>query len=238
MSRPSVNPVVWASDTNFIAPGQSWNGTATKIAPSYTAQGFQPGYRPPAQHHNYTFNVLTRWAVFFKELDDALEFDGMNTCEGGLRLAGSWYVDGGLLRVENAGSISIQATGHLLVSNAGDFQGQPKQGMANGLDEDSVIDPRVAATWIISNLTADRVYTLGSATAQAKHGQRILFRTLETDHTISFAAGTGHGSLYGSPGVLLRNAATYNQWVELEYSDGIGDVPAQGWYYRAFYTKP
>lgn len=83
MSRPSTDPQLFATDTNYAAPGESWHATATKVDPvALRSSGFHPGYRPAAQHVNFLLADALRWADFLRQYDDCLDFDGTDTFAG------------------------------------------------------------------------------------------------------------------------------------------------------------
>lgn len=64
MARPTDDPVVFSSDTNYPAGADPWNGTPTKVDPGAgsTAAGWEPEDLPPAQWLNYILNNLGQWA--------------------------------------------------------------------------------------------------------------------------------------------------------------------------------
>jgi hypothetical protein len=65
MSKPTELPE-WATETNYDAPGQSWDGTATKVDPGGTlkAEGWQPAFQPPAQYHNWWMGKVGEWLAW------------------------------------------------------------------------------------------------------------------------------------------------------------------------------
>jgi hypothetical protein len=73
MTRPSSDPAQWATDATFSSPGDAWNGTNTKIAPSSgeEQQGFEPTQRPPSQYFNHILNSHGAW---LSHLSDPLFF--------------------------------------------------------------------------------------------------------------------------------------------------------------------
>lgn len=50
----------WSTDTNYNSPGDPWDGTPTKVAPSAgkRQQGFEPTESPSAQELNYLLNEI------------------------------------------------------------------------------------------------------------------------------------------------------------------------------------
>jgi len=62
MSRPTVSPD-WATNANFAAGVNPWNGQANKVQPSsgITAEGFVPQTMLPAEHVNYLLNNHGGW---------------------------------------------------------------------------------------------------------------------------------------------------------------------------------
>jgi hypothetical protein len=73
MSKPTEVPE-WATETNYDAPGQTWDGTATKVDPGGTlkAEGWQPTFQPPAQYHNWWMGKVGEWLAW---VDDRLSID-------------------------------------------------------------------------------------------------------------------------------------------------------------------
>lgn len=83
MARPSTDPILFATDATFTAPGEDWDGDANKVEPSaYHASGFLPDLELPAEYVNYKLAELSEWADFLRQYDDALDFDGTNTFAG------------------------------------------------------------------------------------------------------------------------------------------------------------
>lgn len=56
----------WATDANYTAPGQTWDGTPTKVAPSVGQQtdGSAPKDKLSAQILNYLLNLLGAWTAY------------------------------------------------------------------------------------------------------------------------------------------------------------------------------
>jgi hypothetical protein len=67
--RPIVQPVTWATDTNYT--GGPDPGTPNKVQPSVgkRAQGWEPIERPPAQHLNQLMHVTGGWTDYYKDID-------------------------------------------------------------------------------------------------------------------------------------------------------------------------
>ena len=61
MPEPASLPE-WASNTNYSDPGETWDGTATKVEPSAgQKQNGNTPEPPAAQHHNWWFNTVYKW---------------------------------------------------------------------------------------------------------------------------------------------------------------------------------
>lgn len=80
MPAPGTAAPDWASDVNHSAPGETWDGLATKVAPSsgQIAAGFQPEQEPPGEWLNYLFNNYGDWirylSGFFDGSSDEFEY--------------------------------------------------------------------------------------------------------------------------------------------------------------------
>ena len=63
MARPSTAMPDWASNVNYAAPGQPWDGTPTKVAPVAGAilTGHVPGNSAPAAGENWHKNLCGAW---------------------------------------------------------------------------------------------------------------------------------------------------------------------------------
>lgn len=71
-SRPTyTDPTQWATDEDYSAPGQAWNGEPTKVDPGSArrAIGYEPSQRPPAEWINYQLRACGEWATY----QDAIE---------------------------------------------------------------------------------------------------------------------------------------------------------------------
>jgi hypothetical protein len=67
--RPLEIPT-WATDANYTAPAEAWDGQPTKVAPapSKQAEGVEPGERFPADHFNWLFNRFGGWVAYLASL--------------------------------------------------------------------------------------------------------------------------------------------------------------------------
>lgn len=65
MNQPTA-PIAWATDANYPAGGNPWNGQPTKVAPLAGAQaaGLAPKDNPPAQTINYMFWLVWQWIAY------------------------------------------------------------------------------------------------------------------------------------------------------------------------------
>jgi hypothetical protein len=95
MTRPTTGPG-WATDANFNDPGESWDGTPTRVTPSSgeRAAGQLPGVGVPAQLMNYLWGNHGEWADFF---DAQLHKNGYrlkDDFEGGAVDSGQWVTTG------------------------------------------------------------------------------------------------------------------------------------------------
>lgn len=65
-TRPTDFPN-WASDTNYTAPGDPWDASATKVAPSdgLVASGYVPGALRPAVVDNYLWSLVQQYVSWF-----------------------------------------------------------------------------------------------------------------------------------------------------------------------------
>lgn len=70
MPRPDQLPD-WATSANYDAtdPSDPHHGTPTKVEPSSAAKanGFEPGWRPPAQFFNWLFSKTKQWVEWLDE---------------------------------------------------------------------------------------------------------------------------------------------------------------------------
>jgi hypothetical protein len=62
MSKPSEVPE-WATEATYDAPGETFDGTATKVDPgaALKAEGWKPKDQPPAQYHNWWQGKVGEW---------------------------------------------------------------------------------------------------------------------------------------------------------------------------------
>jgi hypothetical protein len=72
MPKP-VTDATWATDANFPAGGNPWNGTPTKVAPTAgkQAEGWEPKEKPPAQIENWWKNLVGLWLAWLEAVADA-----------------------------------------------------------------------------------------------------------------------------------------------------------------------
>jgi hypothetical protein len=99
MARPTDDPIVWGTDTNYPAGADSWNGTPVKVAPSagVVAAGWEPEDRPPAQHLNHLLHNHGAWLDYLRALNDALPLDNWSGTEAsGAEVGGCYTICGGL----------------------------------------------------------------------------------------------------------------------------------------------
>jgi len=63
--RPLDIPT-WATDENYVAVGEAWDGQPTKVAPAPAkqAEGVEPAERFPADHFNWLLNRMGGWAAY------------------------------------------------------------------------------------------------------------------------------------------------------------------------------
>lgn len=95
MPKPT-DPALWATDANFVAVGEDWDGEATKVAPSggRLAEGWEPEMFPPAEEWNWWMNLVGQWTEY---LDDGL-LEGNHEIDGDLLVTGN--ISGGYADVE------------------------------------------------------------------------------------------------------------------------------------------
>lgn len=69
--RPGGPVPTWATDAEYNAPSEAWDGAPTKIAPAQDlqAQGWAPGERPPAERMNWWMGSAGGFAAYH----DAIE---------------------------------------------------------------------------------------------------------------------------------------------------------------------
>lgn len=69
MPKPSVSPT-WSTDATFVAPGESFDATVTKVEPTSgkKAEGWEPKEKPAAQYLNYWMNLVYLWIEWLKSL--------------------------------------------------------------------------------------------------------------------------------------------------------------------------
>lgn len=67
--RPLEIPT-WATDANYVATGEAWDGQPTKVAPAPAkqAEGVEPGERFPADYFNWILNRLGGWVAYLAQL--------------------------------------------------------------------------------------------------------------------------------------------------------------------------
>jgi hypothetical protein len=102
MTRPTTGPG-WATDSNFNDPGESWDGTPTRVTPSSgeRAAGQLPGVGVPAQIMNYLWGNHGEWADY---LDAQLHKNGYRAkddFDGSIVDTGSWITTGSGLTTVN-----------------------------------------------------------------------------------------------------------------------------------------
>src|SRR5690349_11939272 len=70
MQRPTDTPPAWATNSNFDAAGEPYDGTPTKVTPTSgrKANGHEPSKRPPAQVFNWFQNIVYQWVQFLADL--------------------------------------------------------------------------------------------------------------------------------------------------------------------------
>lgn len=78
MAYPTAptNPIpTIATDTNYSAPGDDWDGLPTKVAPSVAVetQGYVPGDERPADYDNYLFATMSEWDQYLSDFCDELK---------------------------------------------------------------------------------------------------------------------------------------------------------------------
>jgi hypothetical protein len=96
MSKPDTVPT-WATDDNYSATGEDFDGTPTKVDPGagQRAQGFAPGFRPPARWWNWWSNKVGEW---FGWIDGHLSEDsGRLQADNGLTVVGTFVPPQGYL---------------------------------------------------------------------------------------------------------------------------------------------
>ncbi len=64
-TRPDTSPE-WATDENFDATGEAWDGLPTKVDPgaALREEGWEPEQRPAAEHVNFQLNLQGAWLAF------------------------------------------------------------------------------------------------------------------------------------------------------------------------------
>lgn len=72
MARPTDPALLWASDTNYPAGGDTWSATPTKVVPSagVIAAGSVPATKLPAQWFNALLHRLGLWGQYLEETTD------------------------------------------------------------------------------------------------------------------------------------------------------------------------
>ncbi len=65
MPEPTALPEI-ASDANYPAGAEPEAGTPTKVDPAREALGYRPDEKPTAQEHNWLFNLIWQWIVWFQ----------------------------------------------------------------------------------------------------------------------------------------------------------------------------
>lgn len=158
-------------------------------------------------------------------------FGGSRQFNGNTTFAGPAYI-------ANGGQISSAVT---IEPTYGHLSGRISEGFLVGPDADSIIDSRIAGTYLVQSLTADRVYTLGHAvSAPARHGDLVRFKTNVAAYAITFVSGMGGGIFGGaaecSSGLKFNYSGNFATAIEYCYSDGLAGHPAKGWHVVA-YTK-
>lgn len=91
MSKPSDLPV-WATDTDYPAGAEIWNGAPNKVEPTggKQAEGWEPSERPAAEELNWWQNLVYQWCAYI----DAGIWDGDLEVDGNLKVDGtSEFVD-------------------------------------------------------------------------------------------------------------------------------------------------
>lgn len=133
MTRPATATQSWATDTNYTDPGETWDGTATKVDPAaFRATGWVPGVKLPAQYANYDAALMWEWLNFFEEYDDCLDFDGTDTFAGDATFSGTIDFSGTLnipggaflnvtgdLDVQSGGEIDVESGGFIRIESGG-----------------------------------------------------------------------------------------------------------------------
>ena len=113
MTRPT-SKYAWATDTNYTAGADPWDGTATKVAPSSgkQAQGQEPGTAFPSQEYNAVLHDLTTWRDYMDSrwygdsFDGAVDLDGATNYNNFSSRSGSVYT---LTRNVHATTFNVQA---------------------------------------------------------------------------------------------------------------------------------
>lgn len=74
MPAPATPPFDWATDTNHTAPGEPWDGLATKVNPSAGRQaaGLQPEDNPSAEELNAVLNNFSEWLKYFQGIHESV----------------------------------------------------------------------------------------------------------------------------------------------------------------------
>lgn len=73
---PPTDPITEiATDTNYNAPGDDWDATPTKTAPTVAieTQGYVPGDSRPADVDNWLFSMFARWLRYCSDFLDELK---------------------------------------------------------------------------------------------------------------------------------------------------------------------
>ena len=172
----------WATNTNYSAGPDL--GTATKVDPASTANGFVSGVIAAPQHINFLFDAVGDQIVKAVDgvgggtytLGSALRFQGADVeINAGLEIlaAGELNVQsGGLINVLDGGILTVAENGILMVDANGDLQvdGNFLLGGAGVIDSAAALRSNATECLTINGPTDAFRCTLGSAVVQHSGG--------------------------------------------------------------------
>jgi hypothetical protein len=115
VAKPTEVLPTWATDANYAAAGEAWDGQPTKVAPpaALRAEGYEPEARPAADYDNSWKNAVGAW---FTYVDGVL--DGTTDTDGTARTivisptSFSGFDNAGNSRWWNASGTAVQSVGN------------------------------------------------------------------------------------------------------------------------------